>query len=316
MDPPQHMQQRSMVESIFKKEHIDGLRPKIQETVNTLLDKMIAEGGSDPFDFVEKFALPVPSYTIYSILGVPLADLPKLTNFAAIRSNGSGTATEASNANAALLSYMDSLVTARLAEPKSDLISLLVTEQLIPGHLTQADVVQIAFLLLVAGNATMVSMIALGVVTLLEHPDQLASLKEDPEQWAAPFVEELCRFHTASALATKRVAKEDVVYGGKLIKAGDGIIAATQSGNRDEEVFGETANEFDMKRVRGREEALGYGWGAHRCVAEWLARAELEIVFATLWTKLPDLKLAIPLEAVKYSPLTKDVGIEELSVVF
>ncbi|KAH6712785.1 cytochrome P450 55A2 [Leptodontidium sp. MPI-SDFR-AT-0119] len=316
MDPPQHMQQRGMVESIFTKQHIDSMRPQIQETVNTLLDKMITEGGSEPFDFVEKFALPVPSYTIYSILGVPLADLPKLTNFAAIRSNGSGTATEASNANAALLSYMDSLVTARLSEPKGDLISLLVKEQLIPGHLTQADVVQIAFLLLVAGNATMVSMIALGVVTLLEHPDQLESLKQDPEKWTAPFVEELCRFHTASALATKRVAKVDVEYGGKLIKAGEGIIAATQSGNRDEEVFGETADQFDMKRVRGSEEALGYGWGPHRCVAEWLARAELEIVFATLWQKLPNLKLAIPFDEVKYSPPQKDVGIGELSVVF
>ena len=62
MDPPQHMQQRSMVESIFKKEHIDSIRPQIQETVNSLLDKMIAEGGSVSFDFVEKFALPVPSY--------------------------------------------------------------------------------------------------------------------------------------------------------------------------------------------------------------------------------------------------------------
>ncbi len=118
-------------------------------------------------------------------------------------------------------------MTARLAEPKSDLISLLVTEQLIPGHLTQADVVQIAFLLLVAGNATMVSMIALGVVTLLQHPDQLEELKRDPEKWTAPFVEELCRYHTASALATKIVAKEDLMYGGKLIKAGEGIIAAT-----------------------------------------------------------------------------------------
>ncbi|EKD17103.1 uncharacterized protein L3040_000372 [Drepanopeziza brunnea f. sp. 'multigermtubi'] len=316
MDPPQHMQQRSMVESVFTKQHIDSMRPQIQKTVNSLLDKVIALGGAEPFDFVEKFALPVPSYTIYSILGVPLADLPKLTNFAAIRSNGSGTATEASNANAALLSYMDGLVTTHLAEPQSDLISLLVAEQLLPGHLTQADVVQIAFLLLIAGNATMVSMIALGVVTLLQHPAQLEELKRDPEKWAAPFVEELCRFHTASALATKRVAKEDVVYGGKLIKAGEGIIAATQSGNRDEEVFGPTANEFDMKRVRGSEEALGYGWGAHRCVAEWLARAELEIVFATLWQKLPNLKLAVAFAKVNYSPPKKDLGIGELPVVF
>lgn len=179
---------------------------------------------------------------------------------------------------------MGQLVEERLSEPKDDLISLLVKEQLIPGHLNKDDVVQIAFLLLVAGNATMTSMILLGVITLLQHPEQLKFLESDPGKWAAPFVEELCRFHTASALATKRVAKEDVVIGGKLIKAGEGIIAATQSGNRDEEVF-PNPDIFDMRRPRGEEEALGYGWGEHRCVAEWLARAELEIVFgeSSVW---------------------------------
>lgn len=271
------------------------MRPQIQKTVNSLLDEMIKQGGSKPVDIVEKFALPVPSYviptlvpqprnlltqfqTIYSILGVPLSDLPTLTNFAAIRSNGSATATEASNANDELLKYMGGLVDKRLSAPKEDLISLLVNEQLKPGHLTKDDVVQIAFLLLVAGNATMVNMINLGVVTILQHPDQLEDLKKEPEKWSPKFVEELCRYHTASALATKRVAKEDVVIGGKAIKKGEGIIAATQSGNRDEDVF-PNPDVFDMRRVRGKEEALGYGWGEHRCVAEWLARAELEIVF-------------------------------------
>jgi fungal nitric oxide reductase len=216
--------------------------------------------------------------TIYRILGVPLSDLPTLTNFAAIRSNGSATATEASNANDELLKYMAGLVDKRLSAPKEDLISLLVSEQLKPGHLTKDDVVQIAFLLLVAGNATMVNMINLGVVTILQHPDQLEDLKKEPLEWTPKFVEELCRYHTASALATKRVAQEDVVIGGKAIKKGEGIIAATQSGNRDEDVF-PNPDVFDMKRTRGKEEALGYGWGDHRCVAEWLARAELEIVF-------------------------------------
>ena len=180
---------------------------------------------------------------------------------------------------------MAGLVDQRLEAPKNDLISLLVTEQLKVGHLTKDDVVQIAFLLLVAGNATMVSMINLGVVTILQHPDQLADLKADPETWSPKFVEELCRYHTASALATKRVAKEDVVIGGKEIKKGEGIIAATQSGNRDEDVF-PNPDVFDMKRERGTEEALGYGWGQHRCVAEWLARAELEIVFGESLFKL------------------------------
>jgi nitric oxide reductase len=201
-----------------------------------------------------------------------------LTTFAAIRANGSATASEASNANTALLSYMGDLVDQRLLKPKDDLISLLVKEQLVPGHLKKDDVVQIAFLLLVAGNATMTSMILLGVITLLQHPDQLQLLKSDPKKWASPVVEELCRFHTASALATKRVAKVDIMIGGKVIKAGEGIIAATQSGNRDQDVF-PNPDVFDMRRVRGEEEALGYGWGEHRCVAEWLARAELEIVF-------------------------------------
>jgi nitric oxide reductase len=212
---------------------------------------------------------------------------------------------------------MGKLVDQRLTAPKDDLISHLVTQQLIPGHLAKDDVVQIAFLLLVAGNATMVTMIAIGVLTLLQHPKQLKLLKETPQKWAQPFVEELCRYHTASALATKRVAKEDVVYGGKVIKKGEGIIAATMSGNRDEDVW-DRPNEFDITREKGKggKDALGYGWGENRCVAEWMARAELEIVFATLWEKLPGLRLAIPFDEVKYSPPTRDVGLLELPLVF
>jgi nitric oxide reductase len=212
---------------------------------------------------------------------VPFSDLPYLTQQAAIRGNGSATATESSQANASLLSYIDALVDKRLEKSEDDLISLLVDNQLKPGRLLKTDVTQIAFLLLVAGNATMISMIALGIVTALQHPDQLKDLKAEPEKWSPRFVEELCRYHTASALATKRVAKQDITLGGKLIKKGEGIIAATQSGNRDEEVF-PNPDIFDMRRERGSEEALGYGWGEHRCVAEWLARAELEIVFGKL----------------------------------
>jgi nitric oxide reductase len=116
-------------------------------------------------------------------------------------------------------------------------------------------------------------------------------------------------------MATRRVAKVDIMLGGKHIKAGEGIIASNQSGNRDEEVFPDP-DTFNMHRKRGTEEALGFGWSAHRCVAEGLARAELEIVFATLFQRLPNLKLSIPFSNIKYSPPTKDVGITELPVVF
>ena len=286
MDLPAHMTQRSMVSSLFNRKAVSKLTPHIQSTVDKLLDRMIAEGCDKPVDLVEKFALPVPSYIIYGILGVPFEDLEFLTNQAAIRSNGSGTASEASKASQTLLDYIGDLVDKRSQEPKDDLISKLVTEQVKPGNIERSDAVAIAFLMLVAGNATMVNMILLGVTTLLQHATQLEKLKHDPSL-APAFVSELCRYHTGSAMATRRVAKVDIELAGHKIKAGEGIIAATQSASRDEDVFSDS-EVFDILRFvskdkggRGEDsfQAMGYGWGQHRCVAEALALGELEVVF-------------------------------------
>ncbi|KAF5670014.1 cytochrome p450 55a1 [Fusarium heterosporum] len=315
MDPPDHMHQRGMVESIFSPKAIHKMQPYIQKTVDDLLDELIRKGCDDgPVDLIQEFALPLPSYIIYTILGVPFHDLQYLTQQNAIRTNGSSTAREASSANQELLDYLAKLVENRLGEPKDDLISKLCTEQVKPGTIKKADAVQIAFLLLVAGNATMVNMIALGVVVLAQHPDQLEQLKSDPTL-AAKFVEELCRYHTASALAIKRTAKEDVMIGDKLIRANEGIIASNQSANRDEDVF-ENPDEFNTNREWPAEDPLGFGFGDHRCIAEHLAKTELTTVLATLYQKLPNLRIAIPFEKINYTPLNRDVGIVDLPVTF
>ncbi|KAK1522947.1 cytochrome P450 55A1 [Colletotrichum paranaense] len=314
MDAPAHMQQRGMVEPLFVREHIASMQPYIQKTVDSLLDKMVEQGCDEPVDLIDKFALPVPSYIIYTILGVPFEDLEYLTQQNAIRTNGSGTASQAQSANQELLNYLAKLVDQRNIEPKDDLISKLVVEQLRPGHIEKSDAVQIAFLLLVAGNATMVNMIALGVIELFRNPGQLAQLKANPSL-APAFVEELCRYHTGSSMAMKRVAKEDIILGGKTIKAGEGIIAANQSGNRDEDVFPDP-DVFDMHRTPDPNHALGFGFGPHRCIAEPLARAELETVFATLFQKLPSLRIAVPIPDIEYTPLHKDVGVVKLPVAW
>jgi nitric oxide reductase len=269
------------------------------------------EGG--PVDLVQNFALPVPSYIIYTILGVPFEDLEFLTQQNSIRTNGSSTAREASAANQELLNYLHRLAEQRLKEPKDDLISKLMTEQVKTGKLDTADAVQMAFLLLVAGNATMVNMIALGIVTLFQNPSQLEELKRDPSV-VSKFVEELSRFHTASAMAIRRVAKEDLEIGGKTIKKGEGVIASNLSANRDEEVF-KDADKFDMHR-EWPEKELGFGWGEHRCIAEWLAKAEMRAVFGTIFKKLPNLKIAVPFDKIEYTPLTRDVGIVKLPVTW
>ncbi|AEO68221.1 4b72ec53-8c48-4fb7-868a-96bdfe2182ab [Thermothielavioides terrestris] len=316
MDPPEHMRHRSMVESWFTPEKVKSMRPYIDKTVNDLLERLKAKGcANGPVDLVEEFALPVPSYIIYTILGVPFEDLEFLTRQNAIRTNGSSTAREASAAADELLRYLTRLAEQRAKEPKDDLVSQLMIEQVKKGNLEQADAVQMAFLLLVAGNATMVNMIALGAVTLAQHPEQMAELKADPAKWAPAFVEELCRYHTASAMAIKRTAKEDLEIGGKLIKAHEGIIASNQSANRDEEIF-EDPDTFNMHRKWPKEDPLGFGFGDHRCIAEHLAKAELTSVFTHLYSKLPNLKLATSINDIQYSPLDRDVGIEKLLVTF
>ena len=118
-----------------------------------------------------------------------------------VRTNGSATASEASEASKGLLSYLGNLVDKRSNQAEHDLISKLVVEQVKPDHLSTDDGVQVAFLLLVAGNATMLSMIYLGVVTLLQHPEQLAELEKNPSL-VRGFVEELWQFHQGSAMAT------------------------------------------------------------------------------------------------------------------
>ncbi|KAK4247548.1 cytochrome P450 [Corynascus novoguineensis] len=316
MDPPEHTKYRGTVQPWFTPEKVKSLRPYIDKTVNDQLDRMVAEGcARGHVDLIEEFALPVPSYMIYTLFGIPFEDLEFLTQQNEIRTNGSATAREASAAAEELVRYLTRLAEKRMEEPRNDIVSELMTEHVKKGNISKEDAVQTAFLLLVAGNATMVNMIALGVVTLFQHPDQLADLKADPARWAAPFVEELCRYHTASAMAMKRTAKEDVEIGGKLIKAQQGIIASNQSANRDEEVF-ENPDEFNMRRKWPKEDPLGFGFGPHRCIAEHLAKAELTSVFTFLFDKVPGLRLATSIADIEYTPPQRDVGIVRLPVTW
>jgi nitric oxide reductase len=172
----------------------------------------------------------------------------------------------------------------------------LAIEQVRTGKLTHDELVAMTFLLLVAGNATTANMIALGILTLLQHPDQLTDLREDSSLIKGA-VNEILRYITGSQFATRRVAIEDVEIGGQTIKKGEGVWALNASANEDETVFKDPSR-FDIHRQVNPH--LAFGDGIHRCIAEHLARAELEIAIATLIRRLPNLQLAIPLDEVQY----------------
>ncbi|KXZ42279.1 hypothetical protein GPECTOR_169g183 [Gonium pectorale] len=304
MDPPQHTKYRGMVEHAFSREASEALRPSIRRHVDSLIDAMVAHGP--PADLNEAFAMQLPFRVMFDMLGVPPEDAPFLTSNVAARSSGSSTAKDAAAAADDLVRYMEKLVRSKEDKPGDDLVSQLVVRQLRPGHMTREELVQTAFLLLVAGNATVATQINLGVITLLQHPDQLAAMKADPRVMVPKAVEEILRYHTGSSYALKRVAKQDVQVDGQLVREGEGVIALNQSANRDEDVF-RSPDTFDIRREPNPQ--LGFGYGTHVCVAEWLSRVELQEALEALFVRLPGLKLAVPESQIAFSDPRRDVGV-------
>lgn len=208
-----------MVEDLFTRDRIEAMRPEIQRIVDDVLDAIVKKGCTDgPVDLIEEFATPIPTRIVYGILGVPEEDIPELSKASAIRVSTSGSASDGGDKH--LHDYMTSLVNKRIqapGNPKDDLISKLVVEQYRPGHVTRDDIQRLAYLVLVAGNAAVISSIGLGVFTLLQQPEQLNVLKEDSSSTTATAVtEEVLRYHTPSALNSRRVAKRDANIGGKV----------------------------------------------------------------------------------------------------
>ena len=196
-------------------------------------------------------------------------------------------------------------------EPSNDIVSRLAVEQVRQGKLTHDELVAMTFLLLVAGNATTANMITLGIFTLLQHPDQLAELHKDPSLIKGA-VEEILRYLTGSQFATRRVAIENVDVGGQTIKKGEGVWALNASANDDETVFSNPSR-FDIHRQPNPH--LAFGDGIHKCIAEHLARIEIEIAIATLIRRLPRLQLAVSLEEIQYvTNPAHDFGVKTLPI--
>ena len=202
------------------------MRPEIQRIVDDVLDDIVRKGCTQgPVDLVEDFATPIPTRIVYGMLGVPEKDIPELSKASAIRVSTSGSATDAGDVY--LHDYMTALVDRRIqapGNPKDDLISKLVVEQYRSGHITRDDIERLAYLVLVAGNAAIISSISLGILTLLQNPEQLNILKEDSSTTTAVAVtEEVLRYHTPSSLNSRRVAKQDTTVREKVRMPLDGI---------------------------------------------------------------------------------------------
>jgi cytochrome P450 len=312
MDDPEHNRLRRMMTRDFTARRADAMRPFIQETVDGLLDAMLDQGA--PADLVRDFALPLPSRVICELLGVPYEDHQFFEENSAKALDASASPEVQGAAGAALLGYLSELVERKGHDPGDDLLSRLVTDHVASGGLNHATATMNALIMLSAGHETTASMIALGAVALLEHPDAWNRLRDsDDPAVVANVVEELMRYLTVVHSLVDRVALEDLVIGGQHIRAGEIMFINLPAGNWDPD-FADRPEQLDIDRnTRGH---LGFGYGVHQCLGQNLARAEMQIAFRTLARRMPNLRISVPPAQLEYHNEKEIYGIRELPVAW
>lgn len=310
-DDPEHHRLRRMMTGDFTFRRCEAMRPQIQGLVDQYLGEMI--GNGPPADLVRDFALPVPSLVIALLLGVPSEDLGPFQKYTAAGLDTKSSAEEKAQAFASMYGYIQQLVERKERDPGDDLISRLVTEQIATGQLNRETAALSGMAMLVAGHETSANMISLGTVALLQHPDVFGQLSQtDDRAVIASIVEELMRYLSIVHSQVERVATEDFALGGQLISEGDMVLMNLPAGNWDTE-FVDNPEAFDIERnTRGH---LGFGYGAHQCIGQNLARVEMQIAFATLARRLPKLNLAVSPDELSFKD--SDIyGMKELPVTW
>ncbi|MEH6373742.1 cytochrome P450 [Streptomyces sp. KLMMK] len=294
MDPPEHAPARRAVAGEFAIRRMRELRPKVQCIVDGLLDDVLA--GAEPADLVSALAVPMSGLVLCELLGIPTGDRQELTtNTTVLTAHDSADADRAESFRS-LIAYFDALCASKMTERPEDLLGRLAGHQLFSGGESRRAMVELCVLLVAAGLETTATMTALGVLALLEHPDQLALLTADPGLTPAA-VEELLRFFSVVELSLIRRATADVEIGGTLVRAGEGVAALSAAANRDPAAFADP-DTFDVTRDnRGH---LAFGSGPHQCIGKNLARLELRIVLDTLFRRIPTLRLATPRDELRY----------------
>jgi cytochrome P450 len=311
-DGEEHTRFRRMLSKPFTFKRVDGLRPVIQHITDEHIDTMLA--GPRPADVITALALPVPSLVISQLLGVPYEDADLVQHHANIGLARYATGEDTVKGAMSLNRYLAQLVEAKIEHPAEDAVSDLA-ERVKAGELSVKEAAQLGTGLLIAGHETTANMIGLGLLALLQYPDQAAALRDtDDPNVVANAVEELLRYLSIIQNGQRRVAAEDIEIGGEVIRAGEGIIIDLAPANWDANAFAEPERLYLRRSGAGQHVAFGYG--RHQCVGQQLARAELQIVFHTLFRRIPTLELAVPIEDVPFKHDRLAYGVYELPVTW
>jgi cytochrome P450 len=297
VDPPDHTRLRRLVSRAFVPGRIAALEPAIRAIASALLDELDAAGPGATVDLIEGYAYPLPFGVIGELLGIPVADRPRLHAWFQVLLTGwaGDPPPEAVEASDGIVAYLRELVDDKRQSPADDLVSVLVAAE--DDALTTQEVLSSLFQLVVAGHDTTASLIGNGVVALLDHPCQLEALLADLGQLPVA-IDELVRFTAPVPHATFRVTAEPVTLDGVQIPAHEQVLVCLGAANRDPGRF--PAPDFlDVGRDDGPN--LGFGHGIHYCLGAPLARLEARIAFDELLGRHPRLRLAVDRDSLAWA---------------
>ncbi len=290
MDEPDHRRLRSLVSGSFTPAAVERWRPRIREVVERMLDGITG----DEFDLIGDFAGPVPTVVIAEILGIDPArqgefkhwsDQGVKISFNPFASDDEREAGDA--AQQALDAFFVEEIGRRRAAPGDDLISDMIRAELAGDRLTEAEMVRQCNLLLVAGNVTTTDLIGNGIKALLEHPDQLALLRDDPGL-IRNAVEEILRFDSP-VVNSGRIANRDIDVGGCPVHAGESLNVSLAGANRDPDAYPDP-DYFDIERADTHHQS--FGGGRHLCLGAHLARVEAQEAILGLLRRFDHLQFA------------------------
>jgi cytochrome P450 len=312
-DPPEHTRLRRLVSKAFTARRVEGLRPRVQEITDTLLDRITPRGSAD---LVAEFGLPLPITVIGELLGVPEADRDRFREWTDEMLDrpfdpGSDLALVTA-ARQRMHGYLGDLVAAKRARPADDLLTDLVEATDEGERLDAQELLAMTFLLLIAGYVTTVSLIGNGTLALLRAPEQLDRLRADPSL-VPQAVEELLRFDGPVNPGLTRFALEDLEIGGVRIPRGDMVLLAIAAADRDPRRF-PAPDRLDVGGVDPGH--LAFGHGMHYCLGAPLARLEGQVAFTALLTRLPGLALAAREDELRWTGGGVLRGLRELPVSF
>jgi cytochrome P450 len=313
----------------FTMRRMRRLEPRIEAIVADCLDAM--ERAGPPADLMRHFAWPIPALATCELLGVPRDDRAELARLADQHRDAARGRARQNAAGKALQDYMTQLALQQRKDPGEDLLGMLVREH--GDDITDEELAGLGTFLMGAGFDNMASMLGLGILALLEHPDQLAALRRRPELIDSA-VDELLRYLTVIPTASPRTAKEDLTIAGREVKAGQRVLCSLLAANRtrggtdrtartartDRTPAGPDRTDADEDRLditRENVPHVAFGHGVHHCLGAPLARMELRIAYLALLRRFPALRPAVPATEIRFRPSqSRSYGVESLPVAW